>query len=70
MSASEEIGRLSDAEVAKGVAFDAPAATVRAMLSQLDKVIDALKQLKADGYAAAAGVDDAIDELAKLQLRI
>jgi len=67
--ASDKVGRLSQAEVAKGVAFDAPEATVRAMLTQLDAVVDALVQLKADGYAAATGVDDAIDALAKLQLR-
>ena len=66
---SDQVGRLTQAEVEAGVTFDAPEATVRAMLTQLDAVVTTLKQLKADGYAAASGVDDAIDELAKLQLR-
>lgn len=66
---SEETGRLPQDEVDNGVVFDAPNKTVRAMLNKLDDVIDALVQLKADGYSAASGVDDAIDALAKLKLR-
>ena len=67
--ASEENGRLTAEEVAGGVPFDAPSKTVRAMLTQLDTVVDLFVQLKADDYAAAAGIDDAIDALAKLKLR-
>lgn len=66
---SEETGRLPQDEVDAGVVFDAPEKTVRALLNKVDALTDALKQLKADGYVAASGVDDAIDALAKLQLR-
>jgi len=66
---SNTLGRLSAEEVAAGVPFDAPEKTVRAMLTQLDSLVDALKQLKADAYASASGVDDAIDALTKLELR-
>lgn len=69
MLASEEVGRLTAAEVAEGVPFDAPEKVVRALLNKIDELIDTLKQLKADGYVAASGIDDAIDGLAKLKLR-
>lgn len=68
-TASESIGRLPAEDVAKGVAFDSPEQVVRALLTKMDEVTDILKQLKADGYASASGIDDAIDALAKLQLR-
>ena len=68
-TASEEVGRLTAEEVAGGVVWDAPEKTVRAMLNQLDALVDVLVQLKADGYSSATGVDDAISALAKLKLR-
>lgn len=66
---SDQVGRLTQAEVEAGVTFDAPEATVRAILTQLDAIVDILKQLKEDDYEPAAGVDAAIDALTKLQLR-
>ncbi len=60
---------MESAEVEKGVPFDAPAKTVRAMLNQMDALIDALVALKDAGYVAGAGVDAAIDGLSKLKLR-